>query len=40
MTAREQETLLQGLHLWRKAVGEMNWEARAAAGACLTHREG
>jgi len=35
MTVREQETLLQGLHFWRKAVGEMTWEARAEASFAL-----
>jgi len=40
MTVREQETLLHALDLWRKAVGEMIWEARAEAALCLTHCEG
>jgi hypothetical protein len=35
MTVREQETLLRGLHLWRKAVGAMSWEARAEASLAL-----
>ncbi|HEY7248902.1 MAG TPA: hypothetical protein VIG37_00280 [Methylomirabilota bacterium] len=35
MTVREQETLLQALDLWRKAVGEMTWEARAEASLAL-----
>lgn len=35
MTVREQETLLQALDLWRKAVGEMSWEARAEASLAL-----
>ena len=35
MTVREQETLLQALDLWRKAVGEMTWEGRAEAALGL-----
>lgn len=35
MTVREQETLLHALDLWRKAVGEMTWEARAEASLAL-----
>lgn len=35
MTVREQETLLHALELWRKAVGEMSWEARAEAALAL-----
>jgi len=35
MTIREQETLLQALDLWRKAVGEMTWEVRAEAALAL-----
>jgi hypothetical protein len=35
MTVREQETLLQALDLWRKAVGAMSWEARAEAALAL-----
>ncbi len=35
MTVREQETLLQALDLWRKAVGEMTWEVRAEAALAL-----
>jgi hypothetical protein len=35
MTVREQETLLQALDLWRKAVGEMTWEARAEAALAM-----
>jgi hypothetical protein len=35
MTVREQETLLQALDLWRKAVGEMSWETRAEASLAL-----
>jgi hypothetical protein len=31
----EQDTVLQGLDLWRKAVGAMSWEARAAAALAL-----
>lgn len=35
MTVREQETLLRALDLWRKAVGQMNWEERANAALAL-----
>lgn len=35
ITVREQETLLQALDLWRKAVGAMSWEARAEAALAL-----
>jgi hypothetical protein len=35
MTVREQETILRALELWRKAVGEMAWEARAEASLAL-----
>ena len=35
MTVREQETLLQALDLWRKAVGGMSWEARGEASLAL-----
>jgi hypothetical protein len=35
MTVREQETLLRALDLWRTAVGQMNWEARAEASLAL-----
>jgi hypothetical protein len=35
MTVREQETLLHALDLWRTAVGEMTWEARAEAALAL-----
>lgn len=35
MTTREQETLLRALDLWRAAVGEMSWEARAEASLAL-----
>ena len=35
MTVREQETLLQALDFWRKAVGEMTWEVRAEAALTM-----
>jgi hypothetical protein len=35
MTVREQETLLRALDLWRTAVGQMSWEARAEAALAL-----
>lgn len=35
MTVRERETLLQALDLWRNAVGQMSWEARAEASLAL-----
>ena len=35
MTIREQETLLRALDLWRTAVGQMAWEARAEASLAL-----
>jgi hypothetical protein len=35
MTVREQETLLQALELWRKAVGEMTWEVRAESALAM-----
>jgi hypothetical protein len=35
MTVREQETLLQALDLWHKAVREMTWETRAEASLAL-----
>ena len=35
MTVRERETLLQALDVWRKAVGQMSWEARAEASLAL-----
>jgi hypothetical protein len=35
MTVREQETLVRALDLWRNAVGEMSWEARADAALAL-----
>jgi hypothetical protein len=35
MTVREQETLLRALDLWRTAVGQMSWEARAEASLAL-----
>ena len=35
MTVREQETLLRALDLWRAAVTQMSWEARADAALAL-----
>jgi hypothetical protein len=40
MTVREQESLLHELELWRKALGEMSWEARAEAALTLLIRQG